>query len=247
MVRRRRSHRRRSRDSPRRSSGSTRSRSRTPVIVVRRRRSRSSATTCSWCSGRSRCRPDGESVRPRSTRVASARFLLTLRFTPSSTSPRSPSAGTASATGEATLAGLPLYVLLDEIVTTATSRGREPRGRRRRPGGPGVRRGRRRAGHRRCSTKLFRLRRDVVRLRRRAAPMRAGGPPPVAGVMSPELAPYYRDVVDHVIRVRGDGRQRPRPDMTALLEVRVAQVGQPAEPGDEEDDRVGGHHPASRR
>jgi magnesium transporter len=73
-------------------------------------------------------------------------------------------------------------------------------------------------------TNLLRLRRGVVQLRRRAAPMRAGvdlleSQP----FMSPELAPYYRDVMDHLLRVTEmvDGI---RDLIMTLLDVRSAQA-----------------------
>jgi magnesium transporter len=73
-------------------------------------------------------------------------------------------------------------------------------------------------------TELLRLRRGVVQLRRRAAPMRAGvdlleSQP----FMTPELAPYFRDVMDHLLRVNEmvDGI---RDLIMTLLDVRSAQA-----------------------
>jgi magnesium transporter len=71
---------------------------------------------------------------------------------------------------------------------------------------------------------LLRLRRGAVRLRRRATPMRAGtdlleSQP----FMTNELAPYYRDVMDHLLRITEmvDGI---RDLIMTLLDVRSAQA-----------------------
>ena len=72
---------------------------------------------------------------------------------------------------------------------------------------------------------LFRLKREVVRLRRFAMPVRQGldliqERPEIA--TSP-LGPYFRDVMDHVIRVV-ELADNIRDLLTSLLEVRVAQA-----------------------
>ena len=72
---------------------------------------------------------------------------------------------------------------------------------------------------------IFHLKRECVRVRRFAIPLRQGldliQEQPV--LVSPSLAPYYRDVMDHVIRV-GELIDNIRDLLTSLLEVRVAQV-----------------------
>ncbi|MGZ8632196.1 MAG: magnesium/cobalt transporter CorA [Actinomycetota bacterium] len=73
--------------------------------------------------------------------------------------------------------------------------------------------------------RLFHLKRDTVVLRRSAMPLRQGidmiqEEPTLA--TSP-LAPYYRDVMDHVIRVV-EMADNVRDLLTSLLEVRVAQA-----------------------
>lgn len=73
--------------------------------------------------------------------------------------------------------------------------------------------------------RLFRLKRECVRLRRSAMPLRQGidlvQEEPALAV--PELAPYYRDVMDHVIRTV-ELVDNIRDLLTSMLEVRVAQV-----------------------
>lgn len=73
--------------------------------------------------------------------------------------------------------------------------------------------------------RLFRLKRSTVVLRRSVAPLRHGidmlqEEPMFA---SAGLAPYYRDVMDHVIRV-AEMADNVRDLLTSLLEVRVAQA-----------------------
>ena len=73
--------------------------------------------------------------------------------------------------------------------------------------------------------RLFRLKRECVRLRRAVMPLRQGldllqEQPALA---APALAPYYRDVVDHVIRTV-ELVDNIRDLLTSMLEVRVAQV-----------------------
>jgi magnesium transporter len=73
--------------------------------------------------------------------------------------------------------------------------------------------------------RLFHLKRDVVRFRRSVTPLRRvvdffqEQPKVVTG----PLAPYYRDVADHVVRCI-ELIDNVRDLLTALLEVRVAQV-----------------------
>jgi magnesium transporter len=73
--------------------------------------------------------------------------------------------------------------------------------------------------------RIFRLKREVVRLRRFAAPLRQSldliqEEPKLAGS---KLQPYYRDVSEHVIRVT-ELADNIRDLLTSLLEVRVSQV-----------------------
>jgi magnesium transporter len=73
--------------------------------------------------------------------------------------------------------------------------------------------------------RIFRLKREVVRLRRFAAPLRQSldliqEEPRLAGS---KLQPYYRDVSEHVIRVT-ELADNIRDLLTSLLEVRVSQV-----------------------
>jgi magnesium transporter len=72
---------------------------------------------------------------------------------------------------------------------------------------------------------IFRLKRECVRVRRFAIPLRQGVDliQERPELVSPSLAPYYRDVMDHVIRV-GELIDNIRDLLTSLLEVRVAQV-----------------------
>lgn len=72
---------------------------------------------------------------------------------------------------------------------------------------------------------IFQLKREVVRLRRFAMPVRQGldliqERPEIA---SAPLGPYFRDVMDHVIRVV-ELADNIRDLLTSLLEVRVAQA-----------------------
>jgi magnesium transporter len=73
--------------------------------------------------------------------------------------------------------------------------------------------------------RLFHLKREVVRLRRFAMPLRQGvdliqEQPSLA---SPALAPYFRDVMDHALRV-AELADNVRDVLTSLLEVRIAQA-----------------------
>jgi magnesium transporter len=72
--------------------------------------------------------------------------------------------------------------------------------------------------------RIFRLKREVVRLRRVVSPLRQGldlvqEEPLLVG---PELLPYYRDVTEHAIRV-AELADNVRDLLTALLELQVAQ------------------------
>jgi magnesium transporter len=72
---------------------------------------------------------------------------------------------------------------------------------------------------------IFQLKREVVRLRRFAMPVRQGldliqERPEIA---TSSLGPYFRDVMDHVIRVV-ELADNIRDLLTSLLEVRVAQA-----------------------
>jgi len=73
--------------------------------------------------------------------------------------------------------------------------------------------------------RLFRLKRDTVVLRRSAMPLRQGIDliQEDASISTPALAPYFRDVMDHVIRVV-ELADNVRDLLTSLLEVRVAQA-----------------------
>jgi magnesium transporter len=73
--------------------------------------------------------------------------------------------------------------------------------------------------------RIFRLKREVVRVRRVVAPLRQGldflqEDPRLVGQV---LQPYYRDLTEHVIRV-SELADNIRDLLTSLLEVRVAQV-----------------------
>jgi magnesium transporter len=73
--------------------------------------------------------------------------------------------------------------------------------------------------------RLFRLKRECVRLRRAVMPLRRGidllQEEPELAVAS--LVPYYRDVMDHVIRTV-ELTDNVRDLLTSMLEVRIAQV-----------------------
>jgi magnesium transporter len=73
--------------------------------------------------------------------------------------------------------------------------------------------------------RLFRLKRETVRMRRWVSPLREGielifGRPEL---MKPELEPYYRDVVDHVIRC-DELLDNVRDLFTSLQEIRIGQA-----------------------
>jgi magnesium transporter len=73
--------------------------------------------------------------------------------------------------------------------------------------------------------RIFRLKRDVVRLRRFSIPLRQG-----LDLLAEEprfadasMIPYYRDVMEHILRV-AELADNIRDLLTSLLEVRVSQV-----------------------
>jgi len=73
--------------------------------------------------------------------------------------------------------------------------------------------------------RIFRHKREAVRIRRLAAPLRPSldllqEEPDLVG---PELQPYFRDLADHILRVT-ELVDNVRDLLTALLEVRMAQV-----------------------
>jgi magnesium transporter len=73
--------------------------------------------------------------------------------------------------------------------------------------------------------RIFRVKREVVRLRRYAAPLRQGLDllQDEPAIVHPDLLPYYRDVTEHAIRV-AEFADNVRDVLTSLLELRVAQV-----------------------
>ena len=73
--------------------------------------------------------------------------------------------------------------------------------------------------------RIFLVKREVVRLRRYAAPLRQGLDllQDEPAIVHPDLLPYYRDVTEHVIRV-AEFADNVRDVLTSLLELRVAQV-----------------------
>jgi magnesium transporter len=72
---------------------------------------------------------------------------------------------------------------------------------------------------------IFRLKREVVQFRRLAMPVREVVDllHESAGVVTPALRPYYRDVLDHVIRA-SEFVDNIRDLLTSALEARLAQV-----------------------
>jgi len=72
---------------------------------------------------------------------------------------------------------------------------------------------------------IFRLRQTVVRFRRLASPMREvlDRLMEAEGIVTPTLAPYYRDVLDHTIRVT-ELMDNIRDLLTAARELQLAQV-----------------------
>jgi magnesium transporter len=152
-------------------------------------------------------------------------FLVTLRFSPCFDMEQTVRRWEGQPELLAQGAGFPLYVLFDEVVDGYLSaverfeemvddleddifakedgQGESPQVRER----------------------LFHLKRETVRLRRFVSPLREGiefviGRQELAG---DELAPYYRDVVDHVIRA-DELLDNVRDLLTSLQELRVAQA-----------------------
>jgi magnesium transporter len=72
---------------------------------------------------------------------------------------------------------------------------------------------------------LFKLKRDVVHLRRAAAPLRQSldHVQERSDLVGSGLAPYFRDVTEHVIRV-AELCDNVRDLLTSLLEIRVGQA-----------------------
>ena len=153
--------------------------------------------------------------------IAGERFMVTLRWSP--TFPMDGIAQRWDRHPEVHRAGFALYVILDEVVDAYLSAvealedeaddledvvferdgdGRDD-----------------------LQERLFRLKRSTVVLRRSVMPLREGidmlQEEPV--FTPPELAPYMRDVMDHVIRVL-ELADNVRDLLTSMLEVRVAQA-----------------------
>jgi magnesium transporter len=72
---------------------------------------------------------------------------------------------------------------------------------------------------------IFRVKRDVVTLRRVAAPVRQGLDllQEEPGLVAEPLQPYFRDVTEHAIRV-AELADNIRDVLTSLLELRVSQI-----------------------
>ena len=173
------------------------------------------------------CRDDdGDLVQQEVHAVLGDRFLVTLRYDPvydlTAAMARWDRHGGAD---EEAGPGFLLYVLLDEIVDTYlvlveefedqadsledlvfAEEGQTP--------------------SKDLQERMFDLKRDIVRFRRSVMPLRRvvdffqEQPKVVTG----SLAPYYRDVADHVVRCV-ELVDNVRDLLTALLEVRLAQVG----------------------
>jgi magnesium transporter len=73
--------------------------------------------------------------------------------------------------------------------------------------------------------RIFREKRDVVRLRRFSSPLRQGLDllQEEPGLVTGPLMPYYRDVTEHAIRV-AELADNIRDVLTSLLELRVSQI-----------------------
>jgi magnesium transporter len=169
---------------------------------------------------------DGELVQQEVHAVLGDRFLVTLRYEPvydlTEVMARWERQGGAD---DERGPGFLLYVLLDEIVDTYLTLVEEFEDQ---------------ADHledlvfeedgevptRDLQLRLFDLKRDIVRFRRSVMPLRRvvdffqEQPQVVTG----PLAPFYRDVADHVVRCI-ELVDNVRDLLTALLEVRLAQVG----------------------
>jgi magnesium transporter len=72
---------------------------------------------------------------------------------------------------------------------------------------------------------IFRVKRDVVKLRRFASPLRQGLDllQDEPGIVAEPLQPYFRDVTEHAIRV-AELADNIRDVLTSLLELRVSQI-----------------------
>jgi len=72
---------------------------------------------------------------------------------------------------------------------------------------------------------IFRVKRDVVKLRRFASPLRQGLDllQEEPGLVAEPLQPYFRDVTEHAIRV-AELADNIRDVLTSLLELRVSQI-----------------------
>jgi magnesium transporter len=72
---------------------------------------------------------------------------------------------------------------------------------------------------------IFRVKRDVVKLRRFASPLRQGLDllQEEPGLVAEALQPYFRDVTEHAIRV-AELADNIRDILTSLLELRVSQI-----------------------
>jgi magnesium transporter len=168
---------------------------------------------------------DGELVGHELHAVIGERFLITLRYDPAydlaDVLERWSRQGDAE---EATGPGFLLYVLMDEVVDTYLTLVEEfedeadvLEGRvfSEDGGAPSIE----------VQQQLFHLKRDIVAFRRSVMPLRRvvdffqEQPKVVTG----PLAPYFRDLADHVVRCV-ELVDNVRDLMTALLEVRVAQV-----------------------
>jgi Mg2+ and Co2+ transporter CorA len=81
------------------------------------------------------------------------------------------------------------------------------------------------APHRAIAQRIFRLRQRVVRFRRLAAPMREVVDllTETATIVTPALLPYFRDVLDHVIRM-AELSDNVRDLLTSARELQLAQV-----------------------
>jgi magnesium transporter len=73
--------------------------------------------------------------------------------------------------------------------------------------------------------RIFRVKRAVIRLRRLVVPLRQGVDvlQEDERIVSPELAPYYRDVIDHLLRT-AELADNVRDILTSLLELRSGQI-----------------------
>jgi magnesium transporter len=155
---------------------------------------------------------------------ASARFLLTLRFTPTFDLTPVVDRWRRQPDLVARGTGFAVYATLDAVTDGYLSVAESLEGLPGRLEDHGFGAGWGVEEDAEVQSRLLRLRRGVVRLRRRAAPTRAGVDLLESqGFMTPELAPYYRDVMDHLLRITEmvDGI---RDLIMTLLDVRSAQA-----------------------